>query len=325
MATSSVEKMNGPDWLTVADNPRQRNTEAHWQRSKDKHLKEASETHRHVAMARSKDGQQWKLDGHTRAYAWANGYLPTPGTVFVTVYSVKSEAEACDLYTHFDNKAAAETATDQVSGAFHQSGIVAQSSLFKKGAAVKGALINCDHILRGLVPSTSEITPIYDLLGEWKPEIKLLDALLPPNGKFNTFTLTGAFLILRKYPKEAERFIEDVLGDQGVKRGISRDGVEAACEVMQTKVPTDRRKGINLAAAFIWCFERWRQDEMITRIQYQIEIMNYLNSTSNQMTRPTSARVKGLVYPIISAARNPANQIKVKPGMAAETRLLRTA
>jgi len=302
MAELHIESMSTDDWLTVPDNPRQRDTERHWNRAKSRHLRESSETQRHVSMARTKSGSEWKLDGHTRSYAWERGHLPKPESLFVSVYIVKNEDEAKDLYEQFDAMDAVETTTDRLTGAFREHGFVPRSGYFRQKAGLKSALCYAEHISEGLVPAHTLRRPIYDTLGAWMPEIRILDELSPTVTHFNASTMGAALVILRKWPREGTLFFERFLAGEGDKTGKLRDGLQGAQEVALVRPNRNRSKEMLSIGGFIWCFEQWRRDETFTRVHFNMDYLDYLIKDSLRTAKPTSAKVRAM-FPAISLKR----------------------
>ena len=233
-APLQVIEMTGTEWISVPDNPRQRDTERHARKAD--HLKTLSPTHRAVAMAMTKGGERWKLDGHTRAWLWSRGEVQRPPTVIVTVYEVSGPKHAMELYEHFDNQKAVETATDQVSGAWREVGYHPTSSMLKRGS-LTNALRIAQGCVRGLRHPARDMS-VYELVKIWIAEIKLFDSLAPNNNRFTSALVAAALMTFRKHKHEAIEFWVRYNDDAGEKIENAMDAVEALSRFMM-----ETRKG----------------------------------------------------------------------------------
>lgn len=294
MANLVIEEMRGEDWLTVPDNPRQRDTEAHWNRAKTRHLAADAETHRHVSMARSPSGSEWKLDGHTRSYAWANSHLKIPSTVIVSVYEVADVEEAKTLYGHFDNSDAAETLNDKVAGAYHEWGFRPQSGYLKSRGGVRSGINFADLIAAGMAPDWKGFRSLYGQMGAWLTELKLVDTANPRFGQISSKGLASALLTIRKYPKLSPIFWDKVFANEGTKQGTLRDGVQGAWEIITQEAPTRSKHEFGQIAALIWCFEKWRAGENFVRVAPHMDIKEYLKKPITKSSPKATSNVTAI-------------------------------
>lgn len=230
---SPTIEMTVSEWFTVPDNPRQRNTEVHLKRAK--HLMTPNPTHAHVAMALAPNGERWKLDGHTRALAWAKRLVVPPTVLHVAVFSVRDEVAAAELYSCFDNKAAVETASDQVWGAFREVGFIPKSKLLQR-AALGNALRLAETLYTNRQHNISpprELSPIHPFVTKWLAQIELLDLLMPTRNHFPGPVVTAALMTLRKHGDKALDFWKKYLNDEGQKTEKTWDAVEALSRYMR--------------------------------------------------------------------------------------------
>lgn len=252
-------KMTPAQWLSVPDNPRQRDTVRHLKRAK--HLFESSPTHSHVSMAICSDGSKFKLDGHTRALLWTQRPDLAPPVVHVTCFHVASVSEAIDLYSHFDAREALETASDKVSGSYHEIGWTPQSSFLQTGA-ITVALRLAEGMFRG-VGESKEINKlsVYELVPAWQVELQMLDSINPviKNHRWNQATVTAALLTLRRRGQKAQEFWDLFNRDVGVKLESEMDGVEAANRLVRQNVAINRSVIMYSASRFVSAFESWRR------------------------------------------------------------------
>lgn len=115
--TQETIDLSVEEWIDIPSNPIQRDTELHARKAKRGHLSKYSETQKRVSAAVTDNGDFYKLDGHTRALLWERGELPRPKEIFVDLYYVRTVDDVIELYRHFDNQTASETAQDRLSGA----------------------------------------------------------------------------------------------------------------------------------------------------------------------------------------------------------------
>jgi hypothetical protein len=230
-------EMTVDEWHGVPDNPRQRDTERHLQRAT--HLKAPSPTHSRVAMAMTADGHRWKLDGHTRALGWVRQMIPIPDRLVVSVYLVKDEAEACELYTHFDAQQAVETGYDKVYGAYRQLNFAPRSLLLKAGQ-ISSAVKLAQGCYEGQRYASKE--PIYDLMKLWQKELKLFDEVNPNKMRFRAPLITAALMTFRKHSEEPTEFWRLYNDDAGEKIENAMDPVEALSRFIMGSRGDNRQK-----------------------------------------------------------------------------------
>ncbi len=170
-------------WISVKDNPRQRNTVRRSIYAKRKHLKKDAITQASVNAA-SLRGDLYKLDGHTRALLWQDHTLQRPhdNHVLVTVFPCSSIEEVMELYTHFDSRDAVETTVDQIEGACSQHNISLTSKMLS-GGKWSLAIRMADSGVKSVKGD------IYGIIERWKREIEEIDS-------WNLSYLTGALLTL---------------------------------------------------------------------------------------------------------------------------------
>lgn len=230
-------EMSVESWQKVPDNPRQRDTDRHLQRAH--HLKIESPTHSRVSMALTADGRRWKLDGHTRSLGWSRGMIPIPARLVVSVYLVKDEAEACDLYTHFDAQQAVETGSDKVYGAYRQLNFTPRSALLKVGQ-ISSAVKLAQGCYEGLRFASKE--PIYDLTKLWQTELKAFDEVNPNKGRFRGPLITAALMTFRKHGEAPLEFWRLYNDDAGEKIENAMDPVEALSRFIMGSRGDNRQK-----------------------------------------------------------------------------------
>ena len=278
--------MNVEHFISLPDNPRQRDTVRHAAKAMKGHLRFPSDTQSVVAIACINGMPVCKLDGHTRAYLWANGQLEVANqTLTVQAYEVSSMAEACELYTHFDSSMAVEGSVDKLSGACRESGLVLKSPLLsdcKWNTALK-----CAHTLKGNNGSNE-----YFVVPLWAPAIAEVDSWMLPKNKFKGSGLISLMFIIAGSPDvqrdAAMEFFTKYQKGEGIKSGTRRDGVQALDEHMLDR----RAKGLMTGYENIFdmickgysCFRSWCKNEMIVNVRSSRELVTVFHSrTKNNL------------------------------------------
>lgn len=222
--------MTVAEWIDVPGNPHQRDTERHLIRAK--HLRNPSPAHLQVNAAQLPDGMMVKLDGHTRARLWQLNPELAPENVLAAVYAVNSVEEANELYHHFDNKAAVDTASDDLSGAFGAIGFEPQSPLFR---SYKGtwALKVATSAMLGRAPNGQGLD-IYKVVPLWLDELQAIDRLDATTRRFGNPMIMAALLTIRRRGQPAIECWDRYQRDAGTKTETGMDGVEALSRVNLT-------------------------------------------------------------------------------------------
>jgi len=244
MATVAIKTMSVDDFIDIPSNPIQRNTEGHARTatSKNGHLTEYSPTHALVSYAT--DGtNSWKLDGHTRSLLWSKNLLESPSKLHVSVYKVKGEAEAIELYKHFDNAKAVEVATHRIYGAMRYHNIKIKSEPFLNASGLSTGLKTAICALGGewnknSVRKLNEI----QLVEEFKKECEWLFTVGDCNYQnrknmlgagWSGCVTVAAILALRVHGNKALSFFEAFSHGTGEKSKGSYDCVELCTQYIR--------------------------------------------------------------------------------------------
>ena len=158
-----VIKMDPEDFISIRENPIQRDTEPRAIRANKKngHLRHAHPTHSVVSVALlveeetdtralteqeitqmilSYDAEAYKLDGHTRSYLWEGDKLEMPESLVCAVYFVSDIEQVKDFYRAYDSNKAVETSKDKLWSALRDAlGATPRNPIWKK-TGVKGAM-----------------------------------------------------------------------------------------------------------------------------------------------------------------------------------------
>jgi hypothetical protein len=228
--------MSSSRWIDIPDNPRQRDTERHARRAK--YLRAGTSlTHAVVHMAELPDSRRFKLDGHTRAYIWAKSPHLAPPSVTVIVYQCRDIDEVKELYTHFDNPAAAENALDRATGAMRENGINLETPMLRLGKFTSG-LRFANKAIGGAARDD-----LYEVVGLWKKELELFDRVHPEAHTFVAGIVAAALLTFRKHGEKAIPFWILFAAKKGEKVGGLSDGVQALLEFLMKQRGTGKLSG----------------------------------------------------------------------------------
>lgn len=266
-----IIQMQPIQWAAVADNPIQRNTEEHAKKAVRGHLSASSSAQAVVHAAVLPNGKMIKLDGHTRSLLWADGRLAAPATVQVVLHEVKSMKEAMDLYKHFDNPGSTENATDRLSGAYRLHGIVPKNRLLTHGG-ITSAFHLIDHHRH-----------IYEMVGEWKTELTLLDELEAANSAMPSTLICAALLTLRKHGPRALDFWRLYAVGGGTRVDGKSCGVDELCRIVadlraRKQLATGSSPArTNQAGRAISCCDKWLQGRLYAGSAKTTDLRSYLD------------------------------------------------
>jgi len=271
LSTPSTKVISVDDFLDIQDNPIQRDTKSHARMAIGKrgHLLHYSPTHALVSYA-TNGKNSWKLDAHTRAYLWQHELLEEPPHLIATIYKVEDEAEAIELYSHFDNQKATEVATHKIYGAIKYHKIKVASPTFLNASGLKTAMrfAISAHVNGLSITATGNLTEV-ELVNEFKRECKWLFGASEINyqGRKNmlgagwTGALTlAALLLLRVHNNTALSFLEAVSNGGGEKSKGAYDAVELCTQYIRQMRNEGQLTTTMLpkhVLVIITCYEEW--------------------------------------------------------------------
>jgi len=163
-------EMTVEQWLSVPDNPRQRDTEHRLVKAKS-YLANPLPIHRFVCAAQLPDGRLVKVDGHTRAALWAHDLIPRPESVACTIIPVDDLEQAAALYWACDTPEASKQLKDYLFGTLKASGRVIKAKWVEQ--SIGGAL--------ALLEGMSSVRNVMDeAIEAWWHEIEWVCQQPPP-------------------------------------------------------------------------------------------------------------------------------------------------
>lgn len=292
-----IISMSVENFISIPDNPRQRDTVRHAKKAMKGHLRFPSETQSVVAIACINGMPVCKLDGHTRAYLWENGELEVVNqTLTVQAYEVSSMAEACELYTHFDSTAAVEGSVDKLSGACKQSGLTLTSGLLSDHAF--NTALKVAHNLGASSSSVSE----YTIVQLWKPGIAEVDSWGLPKTKFKGSGLVSLMFILAASPSVdasvAREFFTKFSNGEGTKSNGRKDGVQALEEHMMERRAKNLMTGyeniLDMVNKGYSCFSAWSKNKMIINVQPSRDLVVELHAKAKHYLQSFQQTNKGV-------------------------------
>lgn len=305
---ASTRKMLTEEWIRVADNPIQRDTEKH--AAKAKHLMTPHPTHSVVHAAELPSGKLVKLDGHTRALMWKRKDIPAPTQVTVVVYMAKDMAEVEQLYKDFDSKDALETNRDKAFGAFRRHNFQPQSDLLASGAltyALRLAYgVNIGlRVTSAMSPSPSnssgktksedtatmrvKAADIYTMVDEFSYELNALDAFGLGRGSIPAGIVAAFIVSYRRYGRKVTPFWTGVFGGHGSKISGQMDAIQALIELMLSRRGHyGGKSAADMFARALMAVEKYLKDEMLFSIPRPLDTTEYLVGHE----RPTERLIK---------------------------------
>lgn len=271
-----IIQMKPAQWAEVQDNPIQRDTQEHAKKAVRGHLRTASSTQMVVHAAVLPDGALVKLDGHTRALLWSDGRLAAPPMVQVVLHEVDSMAQAMALYKEFDAPGATEGATDRLAGAYRLHSIVPKNKILTKGGVTSALSIIDQH------------RSIYQMVGEWKDELLLLDEVDATPTAMPSTLVCAALVTLRRHGAKALDFWRLYAAGGGTRLDGKSCGVDEL-----TRIVADLRArkmlatgGFNQrqsqAGRAISCCDAWLQGRVYTTSAKTTDLRTYLESLKNK-------------------------------------------
>lgn len=298
-AVTSQMNMSVEQWIKVADNPIQRDTEKH--AAKAKHLLTPLPTHQFVFAAQLPGGGLIKLDGHTRALLWERGQVVPPTMVRVGIIQVKDKAEAEALYKTFDSTNALETLRDKISGAFHRFNFEPQSGILQAGYATTALRMAYGILLGGSIHAGSAgintrsskvakkaaLADVYEMVNEFSPELTAFDGFGLKIGSASAGIMAAFFLSFRKYGHKVTPFWTSYFGNAGTKIDGRMDAVQALYEFVNTrnKLRYGGTAGYDLCSRALTAVEKWRNDETMGTFPRPMDVRGYLDGYEKPVER----------------------------------------
>jgi len=261
MKTKEI-KLTVEEWIKIDDNPQQRNTEKRALKALKYHLKELTETHLRVAAAELPNGKRYKLDGHTRSHLWEIKKLERPkAKLKCDLYYCADIKDVVDLYEHFDNPLAVETASDKLAGAFRYFKIPKTSQLWTTGGVSTALKSIYTQKHRGMwrVDIKKTIEPFIK-------ELRWIDTCDFRHADFPAPVFCALLMTVHKDGNAALGFWEAYTTDAGRKTVKKMDAVfdctQRIREFRTEKVFTrgSRRAVVDCVPTLLAIYEKWEKD-----------------------------------------------------------------
>jgi hypothetical protein len=226
------------------------------------------------------DGVSYRLDGNTRAFAWAEAdkwKIEVPQRLLAHVFLCDSEDDLQKLYNSLDNYKAAETASDKMAGLFRLAGkdpLSWESFKLQNGQVVKAIKNGFPHLKLNLdnpLDAVEKIKPLIPFLEQIDPIINLKGA------RHHAADLCAAILMLEKYQDDLfaiERFLHGfenlVMRHVEYKKADGKDAITYLYEDMGTHwgaswgYTNGNQMPLEIACN-LYYYEKWMRDEKIKK------------------------------------------------------------
>lgn len=271
---AGVMEMSVSDWIAVPDNPRQRNTIRRANSAVRGHLSHYEKIHQVVFAATMNDVVRWKLDGHTRAYLWAEGLMDTPpdGKVLVILIPVRNVAEAKEVYDQLDCQNALKQPSDIIYGATREHKFQLSSPLLR----------SCTFTTQLKIAQTGRSFSGHPgtLVKAWRDELIQLDKL----NLSSNYTIMIAVMLLsirRDGIESAGPFWKLLDDNAGVKDKGKMDGPEALHQMIDLRRAEGRTAGyenlIQICSSAWDAYSSWTHGRMVRRLRRSIDFQSVVN------------------------------------------------
>lgn len=233
--------MTPDEWAQVPENPKQRDTVKHAIYAEQNHLKSYTPAQNVVYMGITKDGERFKVNGHTRCLLWAEGRLEKPPFLIVIVYRCVSEEIVTKIYDTHDSSEAAQSTSDKLFSACHLEDLKFTSPLMRRMRFTKPVRL-CELLWssRGQVDVAwrrGKGEPIENILEPWARSLAALDSLNVKKDKmFPAFVIAAFMMSYRAYGQKVMPFWSKYRDGRGVRtdRPTTSDCVYVLDDMVKT-------------------------------------------------------------------------------------------
>lgn len=204
------------------------------------HLANLQPEHVVVAVLRDQDGNDTKIDGHTRIYMKKQGELNLPTHLLVIVYhiidrSLPSKDEEIRLYDSYDSRSASKKANDEIQGAMNQFGIEYSTPWLAKGG-YSNMLAVASSFIRS-APQGNTAKAKSERVKFFRPELTLLDSITPRTDKITSGFGAGVIMFLRHFGKDGLPIVASYNAGTG---SVEIDGKRNALSRLQKLLGEER-------------------------------------------------------------------------------------
>jgi hypothetical protein len=222
--TRITMKMN--KFFKLEDCPMQRSTEIRAPKASKQHLSIPHLVQYDVAVG-ILNNKMYKVDGHTRSFLWQMGHLPIlQEDLDVAVWHVETLDELLYIYKTYDNKYAAETSNDIISGLFRLNDIK-QSKSWKTPFSLTASLKLAHSIMHPNQSRTME-SAIIDL----QIPIQIINDSNIGSGRPGAGLLAAMYILVDRDGKSAIEFFKKLLSNDGKKENKRMDSIQALIETL---------------------------------------------------------------------------------------------
>tara|TARA_R110002110_G_scaffold215400_1_gene429242 strand:- start:555 stop:1514 length:960 start_codon:yes stop_codon:yes gene_type:complete len=234
-------------------------------------------SHLDVAVFKYPNGEEVRGNGNTRAVCWREFVEEdlaelVPAHVNATIYLVKNDEEAKQLYYTFDSDESVEKAPDKITGVFRALGLSFNTAKIAKGNIGK-SLQYCSAG-RDSHPSSSRRLDWFEIIKDYKQELITIDKLKLKK-HFDSHIICASLMMLKRHGVSnirlalgLEQLNERRKGAQSPKTGT--DGITYILEEWDTNKVFEQKgtDGISFPRQqdfLLYCFEKWMAEENVTK------------------------------------------------------------
>lgn len=195
----------------------------------------------------------------------------------VVLHKASTLQDAIELYKHFDNQGATENATDRLTGAYRLHKISPRNRLLNEGG-ISTAL--------NIIDQSSKSA--YEMVGEWRNELLLLDDLDVTHHAMPSVLIAAALVTLRKHGPRALEFWRAYCAGTGTRIDGKSCGVD---ELTRIVADLRARKMIatggsalrrNQAGRAISCCDAWLSGRSFSQGAKTTDFGAYLEGLKNK-------------------------------------------
>lgn len=208
-----------------------------------KHLLTMKAPHLVVAIYRDVDGNESRLDGHTRTYIWEKAGT-APAQLIVIVFEelepmLDTIGEQVRLYDCYDSRDASKKANDEIQGAMNMLGLKFETPWLRRGTYSNMLAVASAYMPEA--PSGSSANAKEARVLFFAKELAMLDRLRAPIAKMKSGTGAGVMMLLKEYGSKAEEVLRCYFNGTG---SIEIDGKKNALAMVQSFLELEKAAGL---------------------------------------------------------------------------------
>lgn len=232
-------------------------------------------THLDVAIFEYPCGKRVRGNGNTRAVCWGEFIDEelerlVPQSVNATIYLVKNDDEARELYYTFDSDQSVEKSPDKITGVFRALDITFNTAKIAKGNIGK-SLEFCSNGRESNSLSSRKLD-WFAIIEDFKDELQTLDKIKPKK-HFDANIICAALMMLKRHGTGNSRLLFGLEQLNAKRKGVQdpksgTDGVTKILEEWDVNKIFEHKgtDGISMPRQqdfLLYCFEKWMEEESV--------------------------------------------------------------